>query len=253
MLFDNLNTEAFNEKPRHPGRHPVPKPALLRALIYKCLKPLPTLSDLVLELADNPSITLKCGLDPSCVPLVERFSSFLRDTDNDILQKARNSLVRELIAIGEISGKCLSIDSYPIPANVKENNLRTNVKDRFNKNRIPKGDPDCRLGVVVEFRTSAKKVSYFWGYRNHVITDMPSELPVAEVTKPANVGDSKLFIPMFRQAKNDLSLNPDIVLADSLYDSERILSFVIDELKAKPARYKNSYLQPLYLPRPQKN
>ena len=68
---------------------------------------------------------------------------------------------------------------------------------------------------------------------------MPSELPVAEITKPANVGDSKLFIPMFRQAKNDLGLNPDIVLADSLYDSEKILSFVIDELKAKPRIARN--------------
>jgi len=159
ILFDNLNTSALNEKPRQP----VPKPALLRDLIYKCLKPLPALSDLTPELADNPSITLKCGLDPSCVPPVERFSSFLRDTDNDIFQKTRSSLVRELIAIGEIPGKVLSIDSYPIPANVKENNLKTNVKDRFDKNHIPKGYPDCRLGVVVEFRTSAKKVFLLLG------------------------------------------------------------------------------------------
>ena len=239
VLFDHLDASVLGDRSQGPGRNPVSKPALLRALIYKCLKPLPTLSDLVLELADNPSIALKCGLDPSCVPPVERFSSFLRDTDNAIFQKVRNSLVKELITIGEISGKCLSIDSYPVPANVKENNLKTNVKNRFDKNSIPKGDPDCRLGVVVEFRTSAKKVSYFWGYRNHAITDMPSELPVAEVTKPANVHDSKLFIPMFRQAKNDFSLKPEIVLADSLYDSEKILSFVIDELKAKPRIARN--------------
>jgi transposase len=138
ILFDNLNASALNEKPKQPGRHPVSKPALLRALIYKCLKPLPTLSDLVLELTDNPSITLKCGLAPSCVPPVERFSSFLSDTDNTILQKVRNSLVKELITIGEISGKCLSIDSYPIPANVRENNLKTNVKDGSIKPVYPK-------------------------------------------------------------------------------------------------------------------
>jgi len=157
VLFDNLNTSAFNEKPKQPGRHPVPRSALLRALIYKCLKPLPTLSDLVMELADNPSVALKCGLDPSCVPPVERFSCLLRDTDNNIFQKIRNSLVQELIAIGEISGKVLSIDLYPIPANVKENNLKTNVQDRFDKTRIPKGDPDCRLGVIVEFGTSRRR------------------------------------------------------------------------------------------------
>lgn len=49
----------------------------------------------------------------------------------------------------------------------------------------------------------------------------------------------KDFIPMFRQAKNDFSLNPEMVLADSLYDSEKILSFVIDELKAKPRIARN--------------
>jgi hypothetical protein len=240
ILFDHLDASAINIQPQGPGRHPVPKSALLRALIYKNLKPLPTLSDLVLELADNPSITLKCGLDPSRVPPVERFSSFLRDTNNLILQTVRNSLVKELISIGEISGKILSIDSYPIPANVKENNLKTNLeKNRFDKHRIPKGDHDCRLGVMVQFLPPQKKVSFFWGYRNHTITDMPSELPVIEVTKPANVADLNLLIPLFRQTKNTFDITPKIVLADSIYDSEKILSFVIDELKAMPRIARN--------------
>ncbi len=151
ILFDHLDTSALNEHHQGPGRHQVPKTALLRALIYKNLKPLPTLSDLVLELGYNPSITLKCGLNPSRIPPVERFSSFLRDTNNSILQAIRNSLVKELIILGEISGTSLSIDSYPIEANVKENNLKTNVKDRFDKHCIPKGDPDCRLGPTVQF------------------------------------------------------------------------------------------------------
>lgn len=247
ILFDHLDVSALADQTQGPGRNPVSKPALLRALIYKCLKPLPTLSDLVLELADNPSIALKCGLDPSCVPPVERFSCLLRGTDNAILQKVRSSLVKELISIGEISGKTLSIDSYPIPANVKENNLKTNVKNRFDKKRIPKADSDCRLGVIVEFRTSTKEVSYFWGYRNHVITDMPSELPVLELTKPANVADPKLFIPLFKQAQDDFSLAPEVVLGDSIYDSEEILSFVIDQLKAKP-RIARNYRWELHRP-----
>jgi len=247
MLFDHLDTSILDNQHKQQGRHPVSKAALLRSLIYKCLKPLPTLSDLVLELSDNPSIAFKCGIDPSCVPSVERFSCFLRETDNAVLQSVKNSLVKKLIDIGEISGKCLSIDSYPIQANVKENNLKTNVKDRFAKTNIPKGDPDCRLGVMVDFSTSTKKVSYFWGYRNHAITDMPSELPVTEMTKPANTGDINLFIPMFRQVKDHFGFSPEAVLADSLYDSEKILSFVIDELKAKP-RIARNYRRHTHLP-----
>jgi hypothetical protein len=34
ILFDNLNTSALDEKTKQLGRHPVPKPALLRALNY---------------------------------------------------------------------------------------------------------------------------------------------------------------------------------------------------------------------------
>jgi hypothetical protein len=43
VLFDHLDTSPLNDRPSGPGRHAVSKPALLRALIYKCLKPLPTL------------------------------------------------------------------------------------------------------------------------------------------------------------------------------------------------------------------
>jgi len=239
ILFDLLNTSALNEHPQGAGRHPTPKPALLRALIYKNLKPLPTLSDLVLDLGDNPSITLKCGLDPSRIPSVERFSSFLRNTSNTLLQTIRNSLVKELISLGEISTQTLSIDSYPIPANVKENNLKTNVKNRFDKHLIPKGDPDCRLGVTVQFLPSGKQVSFFWGYRNHTITDMPSELPLLEITKPANVADQNLFIPLFKQAKETFNLSPKVILGDSIYDSEKILNFVLYELKATPRIARN--------------
>lgn len=76
---------------------------------------------------------------------------------------------------------------------VKENNLKTNVNDRFNKNRICKADNDAKLGVIVipkAFGTKSKKeISYFWGYRDHVVIDVKSELPV--------VHDSVMFIPIF--------------------------------------------------------
>ncbi len=68
---------------------------------------------------------------------------------------------------------------------------------------------------------------------------MPSELPVIETTKPANVAEIKLFIPLFRQLRDNFNLNPQIVLGDSIYDSEHILSFIIDELKALPRIARN--------------
>ena len=40
-----------------------------------------------------------------------------------------------------------------------------------------------------------KEIKYFWGYRNFVLSDALSELPILEETRAANVVDSKVIIP----------------------------------------------------------
>ena len=42
----------------------------------------------------------------------------------------------------EIKGTHLSFDSSNIPAKVKENNLKTSIKDRFSKTKKPKSFPN---------------------------------------------------------------------------------------------------------------
>jgi len=243
ILFNNLDCFPL-ESPNlsRGGRPPVSKSALLRALIYKNLKPLPTLYDLAVDLIDNPSICLKCGLQPSSNPhaLKERFSHFLKDTPNQSLQLIKSSLVSELIDLGQIQGHHLSIDGCPIFANVKENNLKTSIKDRFLKAKVPKGDPDAKLGVTINFKEPFKKeVKYFWGYRNITITDMPSELPVTEITKPANISEQSLFIPLFTSVQQSFHFSIEEVLGDAMFDAEYILRFVIDNLKALPRIARN--------------
>jgi transposase len=242
ILFSNLNTSPLESNNLGPGRPHVSKAALLKALIYKNLKPLPTLYDLAVDLIDNPSIAFKCGIEPGANPntIKERLSSFLRDTPNSILQQIQQYLVLELISLREISGQFLSIDSCPIFANVKENNLKTTVKDRYDKAKNPAGDPDAKLGVIITFKkNSGKQVEYFWGYRNHVILDAISELPVGEITKPANVSEQVLFIPLFKQIQESFNFTIKEVLADAMYDVEYILNFVINELKASPRIARN--------------
>ena len=81
--------------------------------------------------------------------------------------------LRELLKEKVITGKHLVMDSCPILANVRENNLKTAVANRFDKTRIPKGDPDARMGILIHFPQPFKKeIRYFWGYRNISITDI---------------------------------------------------------------------------------
>jgi len=139
LFFDTLNLRT-PQKPISKGRRPTDKMSIIRALIFRNLRGLPTLTDLVVELLERPSLAHILGFDPGLVPPVERFSHFLRGEDNGFLQGIREDLVRRLVSLGQIKGKYLSLDNCPIKANVKENNLKTNVKNRFNKKLIPKGD-----------------------------------------------------------------------------------------------------------------
>ena len=134
----------------------------------------------------------------------------------------------------------MAIDSCPILANVKENNLKTNAKNRFDKTIFPKGDLEARLGVIITFPQGQKKVHYFWGYRNHTVTDTKTELPIWEITKPANVQDSTMFIPIFDLLQKQFAFNIEAIMADGIYDTAAILKYVIHTLQAKPRIAQNS-------------
>ncbi len=234
LLFNNLKGVHLTHTNRR-GRKPVQREAILNGLIFKSLKSIPTLTELVGELRDNPSAALCCGFDiRKPPPSVERFSAFLRDTNNKKLTFIRNQLIHQLIELQVIDGQYPAIDSCPILANVKENNLKTNTKNRFDKTIFPKGDLEARLGVIITFPQGQKKVQYFWGYRNHTVTDTKTELPIWEMTKPANVQDSTMFIPIFDLLQKEFAFNIKAVMADGIYDTAAILKYVIHTLKAKP-------------------
>ena len=108
LLFRNLPSPTLNAACR--GRPSTSPEALVKSFIYKNLSGISSLSDLVMNLGNNPSLCLKCGFDPSRIPSIERFSSFLKDTPNFFFQEIRVKLVKELISLEEISGEYLSID-----------------------------------------------------------------------------------------------------------------------------------------------
>ena len=234
LLFSMLKLPEYPFKPKR--RPPHPKYAILNALIYKNLRSIPTLLELSREIKNYPQVAQICGF--SSFPSIERFSSFLKDTPNQVLQVVRENLVKELKSLGQIQGRYVSADSCPIKANVKENNLKTSVANRFDKARIPKGDPDARLSAYAVF-PDKKKVQFFWGYRNFILNDAVTELPIAEITEPANVYEQHLVIPLLKHVKKVFRLPIEAVLGDSAFDSYNIIEFIVKELKAKPVIAKN--------------
>jgi len=79
-----------------------------------------------------------------------------------------------------------------------------------------------------------KSLNTSLGYRNFVLSDALSELPILEETRAANVVDSKVIIPQLALAKARFDLNICAVIADAGLDSAKVLNFIINDLKAKP-------------------
>jgi len=252
-IFEHLDLSILKKQSYKTGRRPFCRQAICRALVYKNLKAIKTLSELTFELSTNLGIGYVLGFDKQ-PPSRHRFEEFLHRAPNQLLQEIRKAQIKTLVELGIISGEYLSIDSTPVVAWVKQNNPKMNVLGKFDKSKFPQGDPDARLGFMAIkrktkhskerqlefFNTSCdknktgKEVILFWGYRNHVIFDALSELPVFEKTLPANVSDCMVTVPAFKELRRYLKLeNPKGVLGDAAHDSVSIRKYIRRSLRAK--------------------
>lgn len=66
-----------------------------------------------------------------------------------------------------------------------------------------------------------------------MLSDALSKLPISEETRGANVVDSMIVIPHLTCAPSQFNLTVRGVIADEWLNSERVLSFIINMLKAK--------------------
>ena len=248
-IFEHLDLSYLKEQLPKTGRKPFSRQAILRALIYKNLKAIKTLSELSFELSTNLGMAYILGFDKKA-PSRHRFEEFLHKAPNQLLQEVRKHQIKTLIELGIITAKYLSIDSTPLVAWVKQNNPKVFVEGKFNKARFPKGDPDARLGFMAlkklpkhskeqqlelfnNKNKDYKQIIWFWGYRNHVIFDSLSELPVFEITKPANIPDCKVTVPAFKELNGIFKFKPKGILGDAAHDSSYIRKYIRRSLKAK--------------------
>jgi hypothetical protein len=234
-LFEHL--PAWPQPAARTGRRPVARLSLLKALIYQRLRRMPFLRDLHTLLGDNPPIAAALGFNPyQPPPSLERFSAFLCDCPHPVLQQIRVQLTLMLIQEGVVTGQHVGVDSCPIASAVRENNLKTALRQRrYGKTTPPRGDPDARLGMRIHYPNPGEsRVEYFWGYRNHVLADLQSELPLWEITEPNSVGEPRVAIPLMNAAQAAFQCPFQSVSGDAEYDAEAILKHIVHTLKAKP-------------------
>jgi hypothetical protein len=269
-LLGPLDWEHFPERDPHrpwPGPQPQPRAPYVAAFLVKLEEQKRYMSDLREFLVEHPALVWVLGfpLRPSdqfesgfdvkaSLSSPRQFSRVLRNLPNASLQFLLDGTVQQLQAElppDIVLGEADSLDTKHVIAWVKENNPKAYVKDRFDKDKQPAGDPDCRLGckrkhnVGPEAGSSSqtplptphteavpaatlKVGEYYWGYASGIVaTKVPDwgEFVLAELTQPFDQSDDSYFFPLMRATERRLGRRPKFGALDMAYDAFYVYEF----------------------------
>ena len=169
-LFLNLDLSFVPEYPKH-GRKGFSSHAMICAFIVMKCEGFSMITDLVDYLNNNLLIAHYCGFDISApLPSYWTFDRFLKNFDNEILSIIMKTQVLFLSKEGIVDTSFIGLDSTPVSANTSQNNPKSFLSNKFNPEKQPNADPDCRLGVhTASNQTNEKKYEFYWGYSPIVI------------------------------------------------------------------------------------
>lgn len=195
------------------------------------------ITDLLEFLQNNLIIAYYCGFDITQeLPSYWTLDRFLNKTDNSLLRKVMQSQVLKLVELGIIDTSFIGLDSTPVFANTSLNNPK-NFKNKTktkSKNNKPKCDKDCRLGVrTASNQINERKYEFYWGYKNHILVDCISGLPIYELTTTAETPDSSVAVDILKETDKFLSVRECTFIADKGYDVKLIYNTVHDTYKGE--------------------
>jgi hypothetical protein len=227
--------------PSRPGKRPHPPSAYIKALLIKLTEGYAYCTQLRRFLVEHPLLVLELGFRPvlnielpygfdveRTVPTARWFTQQQRTLDHRVLKELFAQTVQALLEEIPGLGETVAYDVKHIYAWVRENTPREHIKDRFCKDRQPKGDPDCRVGVKTSTNQeqpdgSTKEVKeYLWGYGSGVaaatIADY-GDVVLAEGTLPFNEADVTHFPALYLQTVAILGFFPLNITADAAFDA----------------------------------
>jgi hypothetical protein len=165
------------------------------------------------------------------------------------LQALLTSQVKQLQSLLPTQfGQTISLDTSHILAWVKENNPRQFIKEgRYDKEKQPVGDPDCKLGCKRAHnrlvKTPAKEgksagtislqdKEFYWGYASGtVVTKLPGwgEFVLAEITDTFDKADVRFFFPLMEQVEQRLGFRPRFAALDAGFDAFYVYDYFHSE------------------------
>ena len=160
----------------------------------------------------------------------------LSNTNNSVLKEIFYSNNQTLIDNDIITFDKLIIDSKPVMAATKENNLKNPNRNSRNKHKKPIRNPWATLGYYSCQVINGKKENmlFFWGYRTHVIV-CKEGVCLVEKTLPNNMTDAQVAFSLLKELKRRYKFKKgSAVLADKAYDVRELYTFIVEQVKAKP-------------------
>lgn len=227
-LFQNLDLSELPEFNSPNGRPGYSNHAKLCAFIVMKCECFSYITDLLDYLQNNLIIAYYCGFDITAPqPFYWTMDRFINQLDHELLDKVLITQVRKLAELGLIDPSFIAVDSTPIMANTSQNNPKSFRKNKFAKENQPKSDPDCALGVhTATNQINERNYEFYWGYKNHILLDCITGLPIAEITTPANVADSTVVEELLAKADAYLTLEGCTFIGDKGYDVKAIYELV---------------------------
>lgn len=227
-LFSHLDLSDFPDNVAKTGRKGFSNHAKLRAAIVMKCECFSCITDLLDYLQNNLLIAHYCGFNiVKPLPSYWTLDRFINSLDNDLLQNLMNSQVKKLYELGVIDTSFIALDSTPVMANTSQNNPKSFKKDKFKPENQPKSDKDCGLGVhTASNQHNEKNFEFYWGYKNHVLVDCITGLPIFELTTTADVSDSTVALNILSQTNSFLPINECTFIADKAYDVKEIYNTV---------------------------
>lgn len=232
--------ERVTERP-WPGPAAHPEAAYVKALLVKLCEHKAYVTDLRTFLVEHPLLVLELGfqpvLDPSkrygfdvnrTVPCDRWLRHKQQTLDNTILRSLLRETVHALQAEIPGLGETVAVDVKHIYAWVQENNPKAYVTNRYDPERQPRGDPDCRLGVKRSTNqerpdgTTTMRKEYVWGYGTGVVaaTDPHyGDVVLADYTQPFNQTDPTYYRPLYQRTVETLGFRPKYIAADAAFDA----------------------------------
>lgn len=229
-LFLHLDLSELEQHRKRVGRNGYPAAAMLCAFVVMKCEGFGYITDLADYLDNNRLIAYYCGFDiTKPLPSYWTYDRFIRKLDHQLVEKVMQSQVKKLCELGVLDASFIGLDSTPIMANTRQNNPKSFTKNKFDPKNQPKADPDCALGVhTASNQHNERNYEFYWGYKNHVLVDCITGLPVCELTTTADVADSTVALDILEKTNGYLSVEECTFIADKAYDVKAIYNTVHD-------------------------